>query len=216
MTEAGLRRPTTVVFDVGNVLLRWDPRNLYRKLFDDEARMEQFLSGVCTPAWNLEFDRGYSFADGVAELIAKHPEWASHIRAFDERWHEMVSGVIEENVDLLRRLRQRGVPIYAITNFSREKYAEALDRYPFFRDFEGVIVSGHERLIKPDPAIYRLFLTRYNLEAVDCVFIDDSEENVKGAASVGMHAIRYADGMDLAAALEKLGIMPPPRSVSQG
>jgi len=119
-------RPTTVVFDVGNVLLRWDPRNLYRKVFADEARRERFLAEVCSPDWNLEQDRGRSFADAVHALLPRHPEWAAEIRAFDARWQEMVTGAIEANVDVLRRLRADGVPVYAITNFSREKYAESL------------------------------------------------------------------------------------------
>jgi 2-haloacid dehalogenase len=198
-------RPTIVVFDVGNVLLRWDPRNLYRKLFDDEARMEWFLSNVCTSAWNVEQDRGRDWDEAVTLLVRSHPEHETPIRAFHERWHETVSGVFQENVALLERLREAGVPNYCITNFSGAKFKEAQSRYPFLARFDGVIVSGDERVLKPDPAIYKLLLDRYGLAAADCLFIDDSQANVDGARAVGMHAIHYLEPMDLAAALRRHG-----------
>jgi 2-haloacid dehalogenase len=199
-------QPTTVVFDVGNVLLRWDPRNLYRKLFEDEERMEWFLANVCTGAWNIEQDRGRDWDEAVALLVDAHPDHAAHIRAFHERWHETVSGVVEKNVAVLRRLRERRVPTYCITNFSGAKFAEAKLRHPFLAAFDGIIVSGEERLLKPDPAIFRLLLDRYRLDAGDCVFIDDSRANVEGARAVGMHAIHYVEPMDLAAELKRHGI----------
>ncbi len=198
--------PTTVVFDVGNVLLRWDPRNLYRRIFEDEERMEWFLANVCTSEWNVEQDRGRDWDEAVALLLERHPEHESPIRAFHERWHETVSGVFEENVALLQRLREAGVPTYCITNFSSAKFREAQERYPFLASFDGVIVSGDERLLKPDPAIYRLLLSRYGLIAEDCLFIDDSLANVEGARSVGMQAIHYREPMDLAAELRRHGI----------
>jgi 2-haloacid dehalogenase len=199
------RLPTTVVFDVGNVLLRWDPRNLYRKIFDDEARIEWFLSTVCTPEWNVEQDRGRDWDEAVSLLVSRHPDHEAPIRAFHERWHETVSGTFEQNVTLLEQLRRAGVPNYCITNFSGVKFQEAQQRYPFLSGFDGAIVSGDERLLKPDPAIYRLLLDRYGLNAEDCIFIDDSAANVRGAQNVGMHAIRYLEPMDLAAELRRLG-----------
>jgi 2-haloacid dehalogenase len=200
------RAGISFVFDIGNVLLRWDPRHLYRKLFDDPGRMEWFLANVCTPEWNLELDRGHPFSTGIVRLIARHPEWAAYIRAFDERWDEMVPGVIEANVTLLEELHAGGVPLYAITNFSREKFASARQRHAFFSLFRGIVVSAHEGLIKPDPAIYRLFLDRYGLTAQACVFIDDSEANVDGARAVGMQAIHYQEPMDLGQKLGHFGI----------
>jgi 2-haloacid dehalogenase len=194
------------VFDVGNVLLRWDPRNLYRKIFGDEAQMEWFLSSVCTSAWNIEQDRGRDWDEAVALLVAEHPDHETSIRAFHERWHETVSGVFEENVALLERLRGAGVPTYCITNFSGQKFAEAKQRFPFLAGFDGTIVSGDERLLKPDPAIYNLLLSRYRLDAGNCIFVDDSRANVDGARSVGMHAIHYVEPMDLAAELRRHGI----------
>ena len=203
-----------VVFDVGNVLLRWDPRNLYRKLFADPGRMEWFLTHVCDPAWNLEQDRGRSFAEGTALLLARFPEWAAEIRAYDERWEEMLDGPIAENVALLERLRAAGERVYAITNFEGEKWAVAQRLYPFLRGFDGLIVSGEERLVKPDPAIYRLLLDRHGLDAAECVFIDDSERNVLGARHVGMHAIHYTPGTDLAAELARLGTVARPGTIT--
>jgi 2-haloacid dehalogenase len=199
------RLPTTVVFDVGNVLLRWDPRNLYRKIFDDEARMEWFLSTVCTSEWNVEQDRGRDWDQAVSLLVAQHPDQETPIRAFHERWHETVSGTFEQNVSVLEQLRRSAVPNYCITNFSGVKFKEAQLRYPFLSGFDGVIVSGDERLLKPDPAIYRLLLDRYGLNAGDCIFIDDSEANVQGAREVGMQAIRYVETVDLAAELRRRG-----------
>ncbi|MCB8821839.1 HAD family hydrolase [Microvirga rosea] len=200
------RNPTTVVFDVGNVLLRWDPRNLYRTIFEDEAEMEWFLSTVCTNQWNLEQDRGRDWDEAVALLVRDYPSHEASIRAFHHRWEETVSGIIEENVDLLGRLRNAGIPNYCITNFSSPKFTIAKKRFPFLDGFDGTIVSGDERLLKPEPRIYNLLLDRYGLKAEDCIFIDDSKANVEGARSVGMHAVHFVEPMDLAAELRRYGI----------
>lgn len=195
-----------VVFDVGNVLLRWDPRHLYRKLIPDETRLRWFMENVCTAAWNIEQDRGRPWADAVTELVAAHPEWEREIKAYDERWHETVSGVIEESVAILEELKAKGEKIYAITNFSREKWAESVIRFPFLGTFDGAVVSAHERLIKPDPAIYHVLLERYGLAAGDCVFIDDSAKNVAGAQAVGMQGVHFVEPIDLRAELRGLGV----------
>jgi len=198
-------QPTIVVFDIGNVLLRWDPRNLYRRIFDDEGQMEWFLTHVCTPDWNVEQDRGRDWDEAVALLVKDHPTHEIQIRAFHERWDETVSGIFEEHVDLLLRLREAGVPNYCITNFSGPKFIQSQKRFPFLSGFDGVVVSGDERLLKPDPAIYRLLLDRYGLKAEDCVFIDDSSANVEAARVIGMQAIHCVDGIDLAAKLRDYG-----------
>ncbi|MGO4706067.1 HAD family hydrolase [Microvirga sp. 2MCAF38] len=200
------QQPTTVVFDIGNVLLRWDPRNLYRKIFDDEARMEWFLSTVCTHDWNLEQDRGRSWEEAVTLLVREHPDHEEPIRAFHERWEETVSGDFADNVAVLERLREKGVPNYCITNFSSPKLALAQRRFPYLGGFDGIIVSGDERLLKPQPEIYNLLLSRYGLVAEDCVFIDDSKANVEGARAVGMHAIHCLETTDLASELRQYGI----------
>ncbi|GGK30026.1 HAD family hydrolase [Salinarimonas ramus] len=198
---------TILVFDVGNVLIRWDPRFLYERMFEgDVARMEWFLANVCTNAWNLEMDRGAPYAEHVAALSARYPEWEPYIRAFDTRWQEMVPGDIAPNTALFERLLERSEPVYGITNFSREKWADACARFPLLTRFTGVVVSGHEGVIKPDPVIYRLLLDRYGLEAGACLFIDDSEKNVAGARAVGMRALHCPLGFDLEAGLRAEGV----------
>jgi 2-haloacid dehalogenase len=200
-------RIDTVIFDVGNVLLDWNPRHLYRKLFADEERMEWFLANICTPAWNLEQDRGRSFAEAVRELVSRHPEWEREIRAFDERWHETIAGEIAGSIELLPQLKKKGIGLFALTNFSREKYDETFLRFPFLREFEGIIVSGHEGLLKPDAAIFRLFLDRYAREASRCLFVDDSARNVEGARRVGMEAVQFSDAASLRRDLARLGLV---------
>jgi len=199
-------RISTVVFDIGNVLIRWDPRFLYRKLIADEARMERFLAEVCTPAWNLEQDRGRDWPEAVAELVARHPGDADLIRAFDERWAEMVPGPIEGSVAILEELAAARVPLHAITNFSAAKWAETLPRFPFLALFGEVVVSAHERVLKPDAAIYRLLLDRRGIDPRTAVFVDDSAANVAGAEAVGMTAIRFTDPDDLRLRLRDLGL----------
>lgn len=196
----------TAVFDVGNVLIRWDPFRVYRKMIPDEAKRHWFLQNVCTAAWNLEQDRGRSWEEGVALLVASHPEWEAQIRAYDERWHEAVPGLIEDSVAVLEDLKARGDKVYAITNFSREKWAECLIRFPFLQSFDGVVVSAHERVIKPDPAIYRILFERYDLAAADCIFIDDSAKNIETARAVGMQAIHFVEPIDLRGALAACGL----------
>ena len=202
------RQPKTVVFDIGNVLLRWDPRNLYRHVFEDHVEMEWFLDNVCTPDWNLEQDRGRDWDEAVALLVKDYPTHEPAIRAFHERWPETVSGVFEQNVAVLQSLRDAGVPNYCITNFSGPKFTLAQERFPFLAGFDGVIVSGDERLLKPEAAIYHLLLERYGLEAGDCVFIDDSLPNIEAARRVGMEAIHYpSEDIDLAAELRRYGFV---------
>jgi 2-haloacid dehalogenase len=201
-------RVDTVVFDVGNVLIRWDPRFLYRKLFADPAGMERFLAEICSEAWNLEQDRGRGWPEATAELIARHPDQADLIRAYSDRWQEMVPGEVPGTVAILEALGAAGVPLYAITNFSAAKFAESQDRFPFLRGFRDVVVSAQARLLKPDPAIYRLLLERNGLEAGRCLFIDDSERNVLGAEAVGMRAHHFQNAGTLAAELRALGLLP--------
>lgn len=195
-----------VVFDVGNVLIRWDPLLVYRELIPDDEKRAWFMRNVCTAAWNLEQDRGRSWEEAVALLVASHPEWESQIRAYDERWHDAVPGIIEDSVAVLAELRERGEKVYAITNFSREKWAECLIRFPFLQSFDGVVVSAHERVVKPDPEIYQILFERYGLVAGDCIFIDDSAKNIETARKVGMQAVHFVEPIDLRLELRKLGV----------
>jgi 2-haloacid dehalogenase len=196
-----------VVFDVGNVLIRWDPRFLYRRLFEVEAEMERFLAEICTNDWNLEQDRGRLWAEAIAERIALFPQQEAMIRAYSERWQEMVPGEVEGMPEVVEALRAAGVPLYAITNFSAEKFAEARERFAILRGFRDVVVSAHERLLKPDPAIYRILLDRNGLDAARCLFVDDSEKNVRGAEAAGMRAHHFRDAAGLATELARHALL---------
>lgn len=214
----GSRDDRAVVFDVGRVLIEWDPRHLYRGLFgvtgdgsaadaERAAAMEHFLTHVCSHTWNLLQDAGRSFADAVAELSERHPEHATLIAAYDSRWEEMVPGAIDGSVEILERLAASGVPLYAITNFSREKFAQTRARFDFFRHFRAILVSAEVRLIKPDPAIYLRLCADHGLQPADCVFIDDSPINVAAAEQVGMHGVLFRSPEQLGRALGGLELL---------
>lgn len=195
-----------VLFDLGGVLIDWNPRHLYRKLFDDEAEMERFLAEVCSPAWNLEQDRGRPWAQAIAELSARHPEKAELIAAYRGRWPEMLNGAIAGTVGLLERLGDAGVPLFALTNWSAETWPYAERLYPFLERFRGIVVSGRIGMVKPEPAIYRHALVRFGLAPERTLFIDDSARNVEGARAVGLVAVRYTGPEALARDLARLGL----------
>lgn len=196
-----------VVFDIGNVLLRWNPRNLFRKIFADEPAMEAFLATALAMEWVVETDRARSFQPALDARIAAYPSYARELRLFDEHWSETLGGPIAENVDLFERLRAQGDRVYSITNFCDEKFEIARRLHPFLDAFDGIIVSGREGLVKPDPRIFELFLTRFGFSADEVLFIDDSERNVAAACAAGMQAIHFADGVDLAAELFARGLL---------
>ena len=198
--------PSIVVFDIGNVLLRWDMRFLFEKVIADQAELDAFLRDVCTLQWHGALDAGATYAQAIAELSSRFPEHAKTIALYDARWQETIAGAIEGSVQILERLRAAGVPNYAITNFPAEKFDETCERYPFLGGFDGVIVSGRERIVKPDPGIFQLFLTRFGLKAVDCVFIDDNLANVAAAREIGMTALRFDNADTLALDLRVLGL----------
>ena len=196
-----------IIFDIGMVLIQWDPRHLYRKIFDDETKMEWFLANVCTSAWNLEQDRGRSFAEAVTQITPHHPEFAAEIDAYDKRWAEMIPGAIEGSVDILEALHKKGAPLYAITNWNQDKFNETKLNYPFLNLFRDIVVSGDEKLIKPDPKIFEICLKRNKLNAADCLFIDDSEKNVRGAEAVGMQAHYFTTPDKLRIDLKKRNLL---------
>ena len=202
-------RARIVVFDIGGVLLDWNPRHLYRTMFDDDAEMETFLAKVCTLAWNVEQDRGRPFAEAVSLLVDRFPDQADRIRAFDERWEEMIPRALDDVVDLLRRLQTAGRPTYALTNFSAEKFPIAQAKWPFLNSFRGTIVSGAEGVIKPDPAIFHILLERFGLRADECLFIDDNESNTDAARRIGLHATTFTDAKALEAVLNRHGLLAP-------
>jgi 2-haloacid dehalogenase len=180
-----------VVFDLGGVLIDWDPRYLYRKLLSDEAAVQEFLATVCTPEWNAEQDRGRPFAEGVVELVERFPAHAAAITAYHERWPEMLAGDIGGTVELLAELRAAGVPLYALTNWSAETFGIARERFEFLEWFDGVLVSGEERLIKPDPAIFQVWVDRFGLDPAATFYVDDSAANVAAARRLGFDAVQF-------------------------
>jgi 2-haloacid dehalogenase len=206
MTFAGQRE--VVIFDFGGVLVDWNPRYLYRKLFgDDEAGMERFLAEVCTSEWNLRQDAGRPWAEAIAELSARHPAQAGLIRAFHERWTEMLRGPIEGSVTILGELKQAGRPLYGLTNWSHETFPVARVRYPFFAWFDGIVVSGAEGMVKPDPRLYARLFERYRIDPARAVFIDDNQHNVEAAVALGLHGIHFQSPAQLRSELAALGVI---------
>ncbi|AIF48588.1 HAD family hydrolase [Dyella japonica] len=187
----------TVIFDLGNVLIGWDPRRLYRQLIPDEAQMEWFLREVCNSQWNEQQDAGRPWTEATALLRGQFPDHADLIDAYHLRWEETLVGAMEDSIAVLAELRARGVRLLALTNWSQETFPIAQRRFPFLQWFEGIVVSGQERLIKPDPRIYQRLLERYGVDPAAALYIDDSARNVAAAEALGMHGwwFRGADGL---------------------
>lgn len=196
-----------IVFDLGMVLIEWDPRHLYRKVFGDTAKMEWFLATVCTNDWNLEQDRGRSFDAAVDEVTARHPDFAREIAMYRDRWMEMVPGAIEGSVKILEELNHKGVPLYAITNWNGDTFRATRRRFPFLSLFKDIVVSGNEKLLKPEPAIFHLLANRAGISLQNSLFIDDSLKNVRGAIAVGMRGHHFISPEGLRAALETHGVL---------
>ena len=196
------------MFDLGGVLVNWNPRHLYRKLFaGDEAAMESFLANVCTAEWNERQDAGRSFADAVAELLPRHADKAALIEAFGQRFDEMIAGPIDGTVEILADLKRAGVPRYGLTNWSAETFRPQCRRFAFLSWFDGIVVSGEEGVIKPDPRIFRILLERYRIAPEEAVFIDDNPGNAAAAAALGIHGIHFRSPDDLRRELESLGFL---------
>ncbi|MGI9419050.1 MAG: HAD family hydrolase [Geminicoccaceae bacterium] len=195
-----------IIFDLGAVLIDWNPRHLYRRLFDDERSMEAFLRDICTPEWNAEQDRGRSWQEAVDLLSAEHPEHRDLIHAYKDRWEDMLRGPIDGTVAILERLDEGGHELHALTNWSAETFPIARERYTFLDRFRSILVSGVEGLMKPDPAIFELMLARIGHSADRCLFIDDSSKNVEAAAGLGFDVIRFTSPKALQIALEERGL----------
>lgn len=200
-------QPRAVIFDVGQVLYRWDPRALYERLIEDDRALDAFLANVLTHEWHMQHDAGRPFAETSAELIAQYPEHADLIAAWGPRYNETITGPVAGMHALVEELDARGVPLFAITNFSGEFWRPFRADEPLFDRFRGIVVSGDERLVKPDAAIYRLALERFGLAPGEAVFVDDSLANVEGAAKVGIHAVHFTGAAALRVELERLGLL---------
>ena len=195
-----------VVFDIGGVLLDWDPRYVYRGLFDDEAEMERFLSEVCSAEWHQGNDLGTPYAQSCAALAERFPEYASQIWTWSQRTEEMIAGPIAGSVAVLEELLAAGVPCYGLTNMEAETYPRRRERYEFLRRLAGTVVSSAEGVIKPDPEIFRRLLDRFGLRAAETVMIDDATRNIEAAAALGMATVRFESPAQLRASLIALGL----------
>ena len=203
MTEGA---PAAVAFDLGGVLIDWNPRYLYRTLFSDEEAMETFLAEVVSPDWNTTLDAGRPWAEAIATLSAEHPDQRELIEAFYSRWDEMLGGAFDDVVAILAELRAAGVPTYALSNWSADTYAVARRRYEFLEWFDGVVISGDVGAAKPDPRIFRHLVDRFGLDPATTVFVDDLEPNVAAARELGFVAIRFESAADLRRRLVDLGL----------
>jgi 2-haloacid dehalogenase len=196
-----------VVFDLGGVLIDWNPRYLYRQLIDDEEAMEQFLADVCSPGWNARLDSGHPWADEIEGLAARHPEQRDLIIAYRARWSEMVAGAIDETVQVLAELRRRPVGLYALSNWSAETFPLARERFEFLDWFDGVVISGEIGICKPDARIFRQLIERFELEPARTVFVDDAPQNVQAAERLGMVALQFRNADTLRAELVRLRLL---------
>lgn len=197
--------PRTLVFDIGQVLLHYDPHLAYLELLPDRETRTHFLTEILRPEWNLEQDRGRSWREAEDLLIADYPDYAALVRAFRANWRRMVPHAIAANVAVLEDALAAGIPTYAITNFASDTFAEACAIYPFLTRFHGRVVSAEENLLKPDPAIYRVFLERFQQKAEDCLFMDDNRANVDSAAALGFSVIHVTPETDLRAEVRGFG-----------
>lgn len=186
-----------IVFDFGGVLVDWNPHHLYDKYFGSVEKAEWFLNNICLYSWNIQMDGGKPFAEGVAELQAEYPEWSEAIAIYHTRWIEMMGGEIAGMADIVKRLKEAGYGVYGLTNWSSETFPLVRDKYAIFKQLDGMVVSGEEHLLKPDAAIYKCLLERYNLQAEESLFVDDNADNVTGARNVGMKAVRFTSVAEL-------------------
>ncbi|MGB2962460.1 MAG: HAD family phosphatase [Anaerolineales bacterium] len=197
----------TIIFDLGGVLIDWNPRHLYRKIFADQGEMEFFLSQVCTPDWNAQMDRGYPFKTAVGELTDQHPKYTLQIQAFFGRWEEMILGSFPETVKILGVVKAAGYPVAGLTNWSGETFPRVAHRFEFLGWFDPLIVSGKIGMVKPDPEIYHYLLKMIQRVPEKCIFIDDNEINIQTAEELGFECIHFFSPIQLRSRLEELEIL---------
>ena len=200
-----------VVFDFGGVLIDWSPEYLYRTLIPDETERRWFLTHVCAMDWVIQQDGGQTIEEGTAELIAKFPEHETLIRAFYERWHEMIAGVLDDGIATLERLDSAGVPLFGLTNWSAETFPYAWENFPVLRRFKDIVVSGRVKLVKPDPAIFAEMVKRVErhlpgIQPAELVFIDDNRKNAEAASALGWHGVHHTSAAQTDAKLRELGL----------
>lgn len=189
------------------MISRWDIHFLYEKIIDDAEELEWFLANVVTPEWHFQHDAGRAFAETSAELIAKYPEQAEHIKLFQRRFNETNPGEVEGIAPVIARLSESGVSLFGLSNFSAEFWPPFRTGKAVFDHFEDILISGEEKLVKPDPAIYQLALSRFGRMADQCLFIDDRQENINGCEAEGIRGHLFQDSSTLEAELSELGLL---------
>lgn len=198
----------TIIFDLGAVLIDWHPFHLYKQIFSDEAEMQEFIDTICTNHWNEEQDGGRTLAEGTEMLVKEFPQHEENIRAYYGRWTEMLNGPIHGTVDIFKRLKDSGnYKIYALTNWSHETFPIAQEKFDFLNWFDGVVVSGTERMRKPQPEFYQLLLDRYNVKPEEAVFIDDNYRNIEAGRKLGIDSIHFTNPEELEVELQKRGLL---------
>ena len=195
-----------IIFDFGGVLVDWNARYFYRSYFADDERMEYFLAHICTNDWIEEQDRGRTYDEGMRVLQEQYPEWSEAIGQFKSGWPTMLHDCIAPSVEMLKQLKANGYGIYGLTNWSAENIGVAFERFPFFSLFDGIVVSGRERIIKPDERLYRILFERYNLNPEECVFLDDREANIRAGQRLGMRGIVFTNAADAMKQLREMGV----------
>lgn len=195
-----------ILFDLGNVLIRWDPRNHYRDRFATEADMDAFLAEVAPGSWNHEMDLGKPFAQAIAERTALYPDHAGLLAEWKSEWERMLGGAIDESVQLLDELRTGGYRIAALSNWSAETFPVARARFGFLDWFDTIVLSGVEGIAKPDPRMYALTLERTGFTAEQTVFIDDNLPNIIGARAMGLHGVLFTSAVQCRGELRALGV----------
>jgi len=199
---------TTIVFDLGGVLIDWNPAYVFETLIPEEEKRKHFFQNICTHEWNEEQDAGRTIKEANEVLITKHPEWKEHIKAYYGRWEEMLGGPIEKTVEIFRELKEGGnYKMYALTNWSAETFPKALALYEFLHWFDGRLVSGEEKMRKPFPEFFQLLLDRFNIKKEEALFIDDNLRNAEAAKDFGLETIRFTSPAQLREELERRGIL---------
>ena len=201
-----MKNINTIIFDFGGVLVDWNPRHMYQHVFENSLEIEYFLTHICTDDWNLQQDKGRLLSEGTRILQAQFPEHAENIRLFYDRWEEMLKGDISENVVLLPELKKNH-KLYGLTNWSAETFPIALKRFSFFQYFDGIVVSGDEKMIKPGEEIFHLILSRFHLQSENCLFIDDNLKNINTANKMGFTTIHVQEKTNLKKELSLMGLL---------
>lgn len=195
-----------IIFDLGKVLLDWDMRGFYKNMFSSDEELNHFLKNIMNYDWILRIDKGEPISDAIKDLSNRFPQYAKQISQYETNWEETIPGQLDEPVEVLRALKAKDYPVYALTNFPADKFQLTKKRFDFFKYFDGIVVSGEEKIIKPDPAIFHLICQRYNLTPETSLFIDDNEKNINAAKALGFHTILFKHPDPLRPQLQSLGI----------